>query len=200
MSFEKYVEITHKSDLIHFVEVPKKFLPYVSFYGYETHVVSKHYIFKVFYKPINRDTDREMMDEIRRKSDINNPYRNVEYLFDNLFSNIHIFIVPTNSYRYLEYNTKTRMFERKVVSMDEIVDVDEKLFDYSYSQRETISVQNHVKLERFERNDKPIYFYLLPEEIVEFNFMYSIYGHYGNEHNKIFAMSDNYIYEIYTQR
>ncbi len=48
----------------------------------------------------------------------------------------------------------------------------------------------------FEENAKPIYKYIIPEDILVFNHIYSQYGDYDTGNSMIYALSDKYIYYI----
>jgi hypothetical protein len=48
----------------------------------------------------------------------------------------------------------------------------------------------------FEENAKPIYKYIIPEDISVFNHIYYEYGDYETDNSMIYALSDKYIYYI----
>ena len=121
----------------------------------------------------------------------------IEYLFDKYFVNNHLFIVPTENYSFIEYNTKTLRVERHIIHK-KIINVNYNIDDTCYTDMK-ITYNNYKIIKTFENNSKPVYKYCLPEDISFFNYIYCEYGDYDNENSKIYALSDEYIYYIYIQ-
>ena len=183
-----------------FKNVLPKFEKYCNFYGYEKHHIphiSKHYFFKINWKKITTKTNKEI-NNIKSKDDVNSPFKNIEYLFDTYFVNNHLFIIPTEKYSFIEYNTKTLRIE-KHITQKEIIQVNCNIDDTSYTDMKIISI-NYDIIKKFEEISKPIYYYCLPEDITFFNYIYRDNGNYNIEQSQILALSDNYIYYINIQK
>ena len=59
---------------------------------------------------------------------------------------------------------------------------------------------NYKIIKMFEENVKPIYKYIIPEDISVFNHIYCEYGDYDTGNSMIYALSDKYIYYIYINK
>ena len=183
-----------------FSNVLPKFEKYCNFYGYEKHHIqhiTKHFFFIISWKKITNHSQKEVNDIISN-DDVNSPFKNIEYLFDKYFVNNHLFIIPTENYSFIEYNTKTFKVE-KHITQNEIINVNCDIDDTCYTDMK-ISPMNYNIIKEFEENQKPIYNYCLPEDISFFNHIYCDYGNYNIEPSQIIALSDNYIYYINIQR
>lgn len=66
---------------IEFIYVPQSFKKYCNFYGYSIHKdhISKHYQFEISWNKIS--DDEEFVKKIKNNDDINQPFKNIEYLF-----------------------------------------------------------------------------------------------------------------------
>ena len=183
-----------------FSNVLPKFEKYCNFYGYEKHHIqhiAKHFFFIISWKKITNHSQKEV-NNIISNDDVNSPFKNIEYLFDNYFVNNHLFIIPTEKYSFVEYNTKTFKIE-KHITQNEIINVNCDIDDTWYSDMK-ITPMNYNIIKEFEENQKPIYNYCLPEDISFFNHINCDYGNYNMEQPQIIALSDNYIYYINIQR
>jgi hypothetical protein len=183
-----------------FSNVLQKFEKYCNFYGYETqHIphISKHFFFEINWKKITNNMHKEV-DNIKSNDDVNSLFKNIEYLFDKYFGNNHLFIIPTENYSFIEYNTKTLRIE-KHITKKEIIHVNCDIDDTCYTDMK-ISPMNYDIIKEFEENQKPIYNYCLPEDITFFNHIYCNNGNYNIEQSQILALSDNYIYYINVQK
>ncbi len=183
---------------IEFRKILQPFRKFCNFYGYKKHKdeISKHYSFNVSWKKINA-IENNLVDNIKSKNDINSKFKSIEYLFDEYFVNNHLFIVPTENYSFIVYNTKTLRVEKHIIH-NKIINVNYNIDDTCYTDMK-ITYNNYKIIKTFENNSKPVYKYCLPEDISFFNYIYCEYGDYGNENSKIYALSDEYIYYIYIQ-
>lgn len=180
-----------------FSNVLPKFEKFCNFYGYDKHHlshISKHFFFIISWKKITNHSQKEV-NNIISNDDVNSPFKNIEYLFDNYFVNNHLFIIPTENYSFVEYNTKTFKIE-KHITQNKIINVNCDIDDTCYTDMK-ISPMNYNIIKELEENQKPIYNYLLPEDISFFNYIYCDVGDYNIEQTQITALSDNYIYYIH---
>jgi len=203
---KKYFHLTYHDYYygVLFSDVLPKFEKYCNFYGYEKHhlrYISKHFFFRISWKKITNHSQKEV-NNIISNDDVNSPFKNIEYLFDKYFVNNHLFIIPTEKYSFVEYNTKTFKVE-KHITQNEIInvncDIDDTCYidDTGYDMK--LTPMNYNIIKEFEENQKPIYNYCLPEDISFFNHIYCQQGNYNIEPSQIIALSDNYIYYIYKQ-
>jgi hypothetical protein len=184
---------------IEFIKILQPFQKLKNFYGYKKHKdeISKHYSFDISWEKINEVEDN-LVDNIRSKNDINSKFKSIEYLFDKYFVNNHLFIVPTENYSFIEYNTKTLRVEKHIIH-NKIINVNYNIDETCYSDMK-ITYNNYKIIKKFENNLNPIYKYCLPEDISFFNYIYCEYGNYDTGNSKIYALSDKYIYYIYIQK
>ena len=96
--------------------------------------ISKHYNFEISWDKISND--EELVKKIKNNDDINQPFKNIEYLFDKYFVNNHFFILPTEKYSFIEYNTKTLRVERHLTH-NKIINVNSKIYDTCYTDMKT---------------------------------------------------------------
>ena len=101
---------------IEFIKILQPFKKFCNFYGYKKHKdeISKHYSFDINWEKINV-VEHNLVDNIKSKNDINSKFKSIEYLFDKYFVNNHLFIVPTENYSFIEYNTKTLRVEKHII-------------------------------------------------------------------------------------
>ncbi len=181
-----------------FEKIPRPFKKFCRFFGYKKHVdcISKNYYFSITWKKITSE-DSELINtiKIQDETDLNNQYKNIEYLLKDYFIFNHIFIIPTQKYTFIEYNTKTKKIEKHIINKNKIIDVDLYLENTRYTDM-MISYHDYEIIKEFEKSDKPIYQYFLPENISSFKHMYCKYGYYGNDNSTIYALSDEYLYYI----
>ena len=184
---------------IEFIKNLQPFKKFCNFYGYKKHKdeISKHYSFDISWGKIN-EVENKLVDNIISKNDINSKFKSIEYLFDKYFVNNHLFIVPTENYSFIEYNTKTLRVEKHIIH-NKIINVNYNIDETCYSDMK-ITYNNYKIIKTFENNLKPIYKYCLPEDISFFNYIYCEYGDYDDGNSKIYALSDEYIYYIYIQK
>jgi len=184
---------------IEFIKILQPFKKFCNFYGYKEHnnKISQYYSFDISWQKINV-VEHNLVDNIKSKNDINSKFKNIEYLFDKYFVNNHLFIVPTENYSFIEYNTKTLRVEKHIIHK-KIINVNYNIDDTCYTDMK-ITNNNYKIIKTFENNSKPVYKYCLPEDISFFNYIYCEYGDYGTENSKIYALSDEYIYYIYIQK
>jgi hypothetical protein len=200
MISEDCFKISHSDTYygIEFIYVPQSFKKFCNFYGYSIHKdhISKHYNFEISWNKIS--DDEELVKKIKNKDDIDQPFKNIEYLFDKYFVNNHLFILPTEKYSFIEYNTKTLRVE-KHLTQNKIINVNSKIYDTCYTDMKT-TYNNYKIIQMFEENAKPIYKYIIPEDISVFNHIYCEYGDYDTGNSMIYALSDKYIYYIYINK
>ena len=184
---------------IEFIKILQPFKKFCNFYGYKKHkdLISKHYSFDISWEKIN-EVENKLVNNIRSKNDINSKFKSIEYLFDKYFVNNHLFIVPTENYSFIEYNTKTLRVEKHIIH-NKIINVNYNIDETCYSDMK-ITYNNYKIIKNFENNLKPIYKYCLPEDVSFFNYIYCEYGDYDDGNSKIYALSDEYIYYIYIQK
>ena len=185
---------------IEFIKVLCPFKKFLKFYESKKHKdgISKHYSFDISWEKMNA-VKKELVNEIKQKNDIDTPFKSVEYLFDTYFTNNHLFIVPTENYSFIEYNTKTRRVEKHITSND-IVDTNCSISYTGYTDDMKISYSNYEIIEEFENMGTPIYKYCTPENISFFNYIYCKSGDYDVGNSMIYALSDEYIYYIFIQK
>jgi len=185
---------------VEFRKILQPFEKFCNFYGYIKHKdeVSTHYTFDISWEKIN-EVENTLVDNIRSKNDINSKFKSIEYLFDKYFVNNHLFIVPTENYSFIEYNTKTLRVEKHIMHNKIINNVNCNIDETCYSDMK-ITYHNYKIIKNFEDNQKPIYNYCLPEDISFFNYIYCDMGDYNVGQSQITALSDNYIYYIYIQK
>lgn len=181
---------------IEFVKVLRPFEKFLKFYESKKHKdgISKHYSFDISWEKINV-VKNELVNEIKEKNNIDTPFKNIEYLFDTYFANNHLFIVPTENYSFVEYNTKTHRVE-KHITYDNSIDNICSLSYTSYTDMK-LSHSNYEIIKEFEDMAMPIYKYCLPENISFFNYIYCPTGDYDIGISMIYALSDEYIYYIF---
>jgi hypothetical protein len=184
---------------IEFIKVLRPFKKFCKFYESKKHKdgISKHYSFDISWDKINI-AENELVNEIKQKNNIDTPFKNIEYLFDTYFINNHLFIVPTENYSFIEYNTKTHRVEKHITHNNSINNIC-SIYNTCYTDMK-ISYSNYEIIKEFENTAMPIYKYCLPENISFFNYIYCESGDYGTGNSQIYALSDEYIYYIYIQK
>ena len=182
-----------------FINVLHPFKKFCKFYEYKKHKdgISKHYNFDISWENIT-PTKSELVSKIKENDDKDSKFKDIEYLFEKYFINNHIFIVPTENYSFVEYNTKTQRIEKHIIN-NNIINVNCSIDDTCYTDMK-ISYNNYKIIKEFEDTKMPIYKYCLTENIGLFNFIYCEYGDYDTDNSKIYALSDNYIYYIYINK
>ena len=184
---------------IEFVKILKPFEKFTKFYEYKKHkdTISKHYSFNISWKKINT-VGKKLINKIKDNNNVDTLFKNIEHMFDKYFMNNDVFIVPTENYTFIEYNTKTQRVEKHILH-NKIIDVDCDIDDTTYTNMK-ISYSNYKIIKEFENLSKQIYKYCLPENISFFNYIYCEYGDFNIEQSQIYALSDEYIYYIYVQK
>ena len=184
---------------IEFIKVLRPFKKFCKFYESKKHKdgISKHYSFDISWDKINI-AENELVNKIKQKNNIDTPFKNIEYLFDTYFINNHLFIVPTENYSFIEYNTKTHCVEKHITHNNSINNIC-SIYNTCYTDMK-ISYSNYEIIKEFENTAMPIYKYCLPENISFFNYIYCESGDYNTGNSMIYALSDEYIYYIYIQK
>ena len=143
---------------IEFIKVLRPFKKFCKFYESKKHKdgISKNYSFNISWDKINI-AENELVNEIKQKNDIDTPFKNVEYLFDTYFINNHLFIVPTENYSFIEYNTKMNRVEKHIIHNNSINNIC-SIYNTCYTDMK-ISYSNYEIIKEFENMAMPIYKY-----------------------------------------
>lgn len=96
MITEDCFKVSHSNTYygIEFIYVPQLFKKFYNLYEYSVHKdhVSKNYNFEISWNKIS--DDEELVKKIKNNDDINQLFKNIEYLFDKYFVNNHLFLSP----------------------------------------------------------------------------------------------------------
>ena len=196
-----------------FNSYPSSYEKYRKFLAY-SEPYTKDYIFRILYKEIDLTSqfDNEFIDFLTKSNNNNNKHNNVEYIFDKYHPMWKYFYVVRKNYdkqMIIDELDTTKLYNIQNIDDDKKDDNNEKYYDnfvYKIKEKDDmyryrITQPDLDTIKEFISENKPLYMHILPENITHFKHVYIhlIYDEISDRRLKLLAMSDKYLYYIYSQ-
>lgn len=178
--------------------IPPAYEKYKRFLSYSD-PYTKHYSFEILCKKIdlNNTYDTEFIKNLEAKSqnENNDDYKSIEFIFNKYHENWKNFYIVKKSY----YNElQIDVLNTTKINLDGCDN--EYIINFFHNDYTNFiaTEPDYDLIKEFQRCKKPLYMYMLPEDISHFNTVYPEMKDEGLA--IIYAKSDNYLYFISSQR
>jgi hypothetical protein len=195
--FLKYDYPLHYGDWC-FSVIPPAYEKYKRFLSY-SEPYTKHYSFEILCKKIDLNNlyDTEFIKNLDAisQTENNDDYKSVEFIFNKYHENWKNFYVVKKSY---EDGLQIDVLNTNYLYLDNSNNEYFNNYFYNKDTNYIVTEPDYNLIKEFQCGKKPLYMYMLPEDISHFNVVYPEMTDEGLA--IIYAKSDNYLYFIFSQR